>query len=413
MIDRFKPSASWSSASTKQHQVSCFPFWLFNLFHTIVPNMREMADTLVILLFILVLSSTVHSSCVFDVWYPDSQLGSHSLYMRGNGAPLSWKSGVALSRIGPDHWTLSLSSCTRTNMQVKVLIDDETWQLGANIECPCFPCTVSPFFFNSHGGEYVYIRNVSSPQLGNARDLVVYLPPSFYENPYASYSLLVMHDGQNVFNASTAFMGNSWHAAETLDSLILGEETLREVMVLAIDNTPDRIDELTYSVDPTVGQGGKADLYLDFIWQTAIPRLMDEFPNRVSLDWDMTILGSSLGGLVSCYAAMTRPDTFRRAGCMSSSFWWNNQDFLGTVLPAHAKDALAHNVVVYLDSGDAGPDDDDVVQTGAVTNAMIQDGWVANRTIQHYVAHGAQHSEIYWSQRFWIPLMFFFGVPPA
>lgn len=27
-----------------------------------------------------------------------------------------------------------------------------------------------------------------------------------------------------------------------------------EIIIVGVDNTPDRIDELTYSVDPTVGQ---------------------------------------------------------------------------------------------------------------------------------------------------------------
>jgi len=37
--------------------------------------------------------------------------------------------------------------------------------------------------------------------------------------------------------------------------------------------------------------------------------------------------GSSLGGLLSCYAAYTRPSLFTAAICMSSSFWWNKEDF--------------------------------------------------------------------------------------
>ncbi|RYE84066.1 MAG: hypothetical protein EOO65_02880, partial [Methanosarcinales archaeon] len=47
------------------------------------------------------------------------------------------------------------------------------------------------------------------------------------------------------------------------------------------------------------------------------------------------MLGSSLGGLLSCYAGWTRPDTYGFAGCMSSSFWWNNQDFNNTIIPMH------------------------------------------------------------------------------
>jgi predicted alpha/beta superfamily hydrolase len=44
--------------------------------------------------------------------------------------------------------------------------------------------------------------------------------------------------------------------------------------------------------------------------------------------------GSSLGGLISCYGAYKRPQVYDRAICMSSSFWWNKEDFLTTVLSA-------------------------------------------------------------------------------
>jgi predicted alpha/beta superfamily hydrolase len=58
---------------------------------------------------------------------------------------------------------------------------------------------------------YTYIRDVVSQELGNTRDLVIYTPPSYYENPFKSFlDLLIMHDGQNLFNASTSFAGVAW-----------------------------------------------------------------------------------------------------------------------------------------------------------------------------------------------------------
>jgi predicted alpha/beta superfamily hydrolase len=62
--------------------------------------------------------------------------------------------------------------------------------------------------------------------------------------------------------------------------------------------------------------------------------------------------GSSLGGLISCYAAYTRPEIYDRSICMSSSFWWNNEDFLNTILKSKTDEKL------YLDSGDSGTSQD-------------------------------------------------------
>ena len=38
-----------------------------------------------------------------------------------------------------------------------------------------------------------------------------------------------------------------------------------------MDNTADRIDEYTYSYDPSQGAGGKAPLYLEFLQATVLP----------------------------------------------------------------------------------------------------------------------------------------------
>lgn len=58
------------------------------------------------------------------------------------------------------------------------------------------------------------------------------------------YPLLIMHDGQNLFNDSTSFGGVSWRCKETMDELI-GDEKIQEVVIVGIDNTPRRIDEYT------------------------------------------------------------------------------------------------------------------------------------------------------------------------
>jgi predicted alpha/beta superfamily hydrolase len=166
-----------------------------------------------------------------------------------------------------------------------------------------------------------------------------------------------------------------------------------------VDNTPDRTNELTYSYDDTVKAGGKGDLYLDFIEQTVLPTVYSKFravPNRDRLG----ILGSSLGGLISCYAGWTRPQVYSRAGCMSSSFWWNNEDFNNDVL---AKKGPS-NVFFYLDSGNAGPSEDDMKQTLRVRDHMVGLGYTLNSTLYYYLDNGGEHNESFWRRRFHIPL---------
>lgn len=46
---------------------------------------------------------------------------------------------------------------------------------------------------------------------------------------------------------------------------------MQEVVVVGPYNTADRIDEYTYSYDPSEEAGGKGDLYLDFIQHELVP----------------------------------------------------------------------------------------------------------------------------------------------
>ncbi len=77
-------------------------------------------------------------------------------------------------------------------------------------------------------------------------------------------------------------------------------------MVIGPYNTPDRINEYTYSYFPERKYGGKGDLYLDFIDQTLLPLMQKNL--RITLDYGnrLGIMGVSLGGLITCYAGWTR-----------------------------------------------------------------------------------------------------------
>ena len=265
---------------------------------------------------------------------------------------------------------------------------------------------IYPWFLQSQGS-YTYLRNMYSPQLKNSRDLVIYLPPSYIENGLRpKYTTLVMHDGQNLFNASTAFGGVAWKCQDALNGEIVSGG-MEEIVVVGVYNTADRMAEYTYSVDPQYG-GGKGDIYLDFLRDTVLPKVKAYgFPISTETS-QLGILGSSLGGLISCYAGWTRPSEYGRSGCMSSSFWWNNQDFTNVVMTQHQ---IPAQETFYLDSGDSGDSGDGMLQTITVRDHMQKDGFSINKNLFYYLDKGASHNEYYWGQRFWIPMTKLFPPP--
>jgi hypothetical protein len=260
------------------------------------------------------------------VHYPETQLQKRNaaLFIRGNGLGLSWNQGRRMQKVQDSLYSYDVTFTTKDvnqTLEIKALLDDQVWQIGSNSKLFLayngnseYRADVYPWFDKSQGS-LDYIRSLYSPQLKNSRDVIMFLPASFYENHLKPIeNVLVMHDGQNLFDPNTAFMHNAWMAQDSVNQLVL-EGKMEEVLIVGVYNTPDRIDELTYSVDESEHAGGKADLYLDFIQETVLPRVKSKYSDHqmVLEQENLGILGSSLGGLCSCYAAWTRT-TYSRAG---------------------------------------------------------------------------------------------------
>jgi metallo-beta-lactamase class B len=159
------------------------------------------------------------------------------------------------------------------------------------------------------------IDSVDMPQLGRTRRLWVYLPPD-YATSKRRYPVLYMHDGQNVFDDATSYAGE-WGVDETLDSLHAAGDP--GVIVVAVDHGGSlRIPE--YSPWPTRFGAGEGEQYAAFLVNTLKPwidRHYRTLPDRLHTG----IAGSSMGGLISFYAALKYPQVFGRAGVFSPSFW--------------------------------------------------------------------------------------------
>lgn len=129
--------------------------------------------------------------------------------------------------------------------------------------------------------------------------------------------LLVMFDGQNVFDDQGSYAGG-WHAHQTAQRMPRRPD--RAPVILAIDHGGTaRIDELTPWHDGH--RGGKLDHLLQALLAALTPELRAQL--RVSLQPEDTLIGgSSLGGLAALYAHLHRPDVFGRCLAMSPSLWF-------------------------------------------------------------------------------------------
>lgn len=343
-----------------------------------------------------------------QVKYP-AKTRIQSFYLRGNDCGLSWTSGLKMTYISDEKntWELELNCSQASNnvLEVKSLIDDSSWMIGSNHHINLNSSSLIDVFypwFSTYTGSLQTYSEVYSLELGNFRDVIVYLPPSYFENTLKVHkNVLIMHDGQNLFNPSTSAFGTAWMCQDTLNGLI-NEGLSDEVIIVGLYNTVNRTDEYTYIYDSSEGAGGKGDLYLDFIESTIFPLVESNL--RVSLGDHLGILGSSLGGLISCYAGWTRSNVYKRIGCMSSSFWWDDNNFQSEIIKDTTPETSS--VMLYMDAGTGSIGEAEcAVYTTEIFEYASSIGFDADENLFKYIAEGATHNEAAWGARFYIPMM--------
>ncbi|MDB5754897.1 MAG: esterase [Massilia sp.] len=311
----------------------------------------------------------------------------------GDKGPMTWSKSAPASAGADNVWTYSWPD-QLGDVEVKPMLGEKvstggTYKLAAGSTVDIYP------FFGPPFGKVSIMPGFESPQLKNSRSLRIYLPPSYEENPSKRYPVLYMHDGQNLFDAKTAAFGTEWGIDETVNRLVATGK-MDEVIVVGIDNTPDRIPEYTPCCDPKHG-GGKLPGYEAFIVDTVKPAIDAKLRTLPGKE-NTAIMGSSLGGIASVVIAQHHPEIFSKAGGVSSSFWWNDKALV-TKLPARVP------VKFYID---AGTSNDGLEETKLMRDAMLAHGYVAGTDLMFFAAEGASHNEKSWAARVEKPLMWFF-----
>lgn len=228
------------------------------------------------------------------------------------------------------------------------------------------------------------------------RKIYGYMPPS-YDGSLEKFPVVYLQDGGDFFlpeknRVLSVLEGN------------FEKNKLKEVILIGIE-PKQRLDEYSPWYATALSKrfkdfGGKGDVYIRFIVEELKPFIDASFNTDPSVE-GTGIMGASLGGLISMYAACVYPEVFGRIGCISASFWY--EDFLEYIVRREISNIRSKKI--YMDVGSLEGHGKDsrqifmVSNTKAIYDAFLEKG-IGNENIRLDIDHGASHNYKFFADRF-------------
>ncbi|WP_242923314.1 alpha/beta hydrolase [Pontibacter liquoris] len=280
----------------------------------------------------------------------------------------------------------------------------------------------SPIVQNHTGpGKLVRIESFPSRYVA-PRQVDVWLPESYGQNPGKKYAVLYMQDGQNLFSPETAYAGQEWQVDETLSQL-MQEGKIKDCIVVGIWNTAHRFYEygpqkpfalLPDSAQQQLRQEYKfdkilSDEYLKFIVEELKPYIDKKYCTRPDRN-NTYLLGSSMGGLISLYGVLEYPKVFGGAACLSTHWPFtlkeNNPAFTHAMAAYLAQQLpTRHKPRLYFDYGTQTLDAWYAPHQQLIDSVLEGKGYGSKNWVTRRF-EGAEHSERSWRERLAIPVTF-------
>ncbi len=269
-------------------------------------------------------------------------------------------------------------------------------------------------------GRFVEIAAAPStqPEIA-APHVVVWLPPG-YDASRRRYGVVYMHDGQNLFFPARSNFNKVWAADKAALRLIRAGK-VAPFIIVGIDQPGaaryrQYFPQFLYApASPKLRAGFDrlargpitGDAYLRFIVADLKP-MIDRDYRTLPDPAHTTIIGSSMGGLISCYAFVQYPRVFGRAACVSTHWPLADPSDVGPFNPevtALWQDYLAHKLGkpggrrLWMDHGTETLDAAYEPYQRAIDADLTALGWRRGRDFVSHSYAGAAHEENAWAAR--------------
>jgi len=231
----------------------------------------------------------------------------------------------------------------------------------------------------------LFVQDIFMSSLNRWRTTRILLPAAYYKYPEKSFPVIYMLDGQNLFDASTAF-AMPWGLKEKMDQLPYHLQCI----IVGVDNGGVyRGSEYLPPHRHKLFRHGEGDKYLDFIVHELRQKVNHHL--RTLTDRENTMIcGSSMGGLMSFYAATRMPSIFGKAGVFSPAFWLYPQ-----VLNIPNKE---HNAKIYV-MGSVN-ESKGMKATLQKTYWALKNKGYDESTFKVVIKDRGKHNEVLWGREF-------------
>ncbi|MCC2617324.1 esterase family protein [Aestuariibacter halophilus] len=266
------------------------------------------------------------------------------------------------------------------------------------------------------------------------RTIDVWLPSTY--DGKRQHDVLIMHDGDMLFDARLTWNNQEWQVDEVAGQLIDAGH-VRPFIVVAVPNAgaarhaeyfPQQpfmsltvdTQQALYDVQrdenvPLFAQPVYSDAYATYLVKDVLPYIEQHYAVNTAPS-SRILAGSSMGGLISWYTLTRYPDSFGGAICMSTHWPGAMQpqhpafDAFYTYLQAHLP--TLKDKRLYFDYGDETIDAWYPPLQQRIDNLLQANDIPATQWTSRYFA-GANHSEQAWAARLDVPLRWMFASAEA
>lgn len=236
------------------------------------------------------------------------------------------------------------------------------------------------------------------------RNIVIYTPPS-YDKDKVDFPVVYTQDGDSLFNPENN------RALDNLE-IMFKKDGLKELVIVGV-GSGNRLDEYTPWHSKALSSrfkdfGGKGKEYLSFIVNDLKPYIETNYSvDRTSEN--VGIIGYSLGGLISVYAAYLHPKVFGKIGALSPSMWYE-----GFIEFMKLREVNLVDNRIYMDVGSDEDKEKESIQKFMVDNVraayeIFLDKGVATNNLKLYIEEGSKHGQEAFIRRFPYMLQWLFS----